>query len=199
MLTEYIGIKQLKGLIADSDELDFTVSAAISVRLQELLYAGSAADSTLKIQIKFKPALEISKRAASKKAVDTLPSITGIIDGELKLVCQRCLEAMLWQPEIRFAYALKLPGSGRNTEVDLFETLEVMEEGLPLKEFIEDELISAMHFSPKHSDVNLCSTLVTVIDNEVSVAEAEEITQPFTGLADLLSKQSSDKNGNPTK
>jgi len=199
MLTEYIGIKQLKGLIADSDELDFTVSAATAGRLSELLYADSAADATLKIQIKFKPALGVSTRTASKTAIDVLPSIAGTIDGELKLVCQRCLESMLWQPRIRFAYALKLPGSGRNTEVDLFETLELTEEGLPLKEFIEDELISAMQFSPKHSDINLCSTLVTVIDHEVSVAEAEEITQPFTGLADLLSKQSSGKNGNPTK
>jgi uncharacterized protein len=143
------------------------------------------------VKLRFKPAFAAT--------ADSLPALAGTIEGELYLECQRCLEPMRWCSDINFEYALQLPGSANSTSVDLFETIEVTERGLLLKELIEDELLSAIPFAPKHDDEKLCARLIAAeVEPEADIAQ-EETYQPFTGLAELLSSKSSVKDDGSTK
>ncbi len=190
MLAEYIGKAQLNDLTTHRAESLFAVSAIEFSRLRQLLVDDDAAANTeLTVRLKFKPGL-----GASPTATDVLPSVEITVEGELVLECQRCLDAMHWQSDVNVVYGLQLPGYGKNSEADLFETLEVGFEGLPVRELVEDELISGLPLVPKHSDESLCSSLmVAEIKTPAVVEQEEEMHQPFTGLADLLSKDDSNK------
>jgi uncharacterized metal-binding protein YceD (DUF177 family) len=195
MLAEYIGIAKLNDLIAKSAESDFSAPVSELSRVQQVIVDSNAAtDLVLTVMLRFRPAL-----AASSATAASLPVLSGTIKGELYLECQRCLEPMRWCSDIDFEYSLQLPGSGNSTLIDLFETIEVTERGLLLKELIEDELLSAIPFAPKHDDEKLCARLIAAeVKADVETGQ-EQTYQPFTGLADLLSSNSSVKDDESTK
>ncbi len=183
MLAEYIGIAQLNDLIARSGEMSSNAKAGDFERLRTLLVGEHAFESDLAIALRFKPGL-----GAASTATDVLPSISGRIQGELSVECQRCLSAMPLPFDLEFAYGLQLPGMAENSEIDWFETLEITEQGLLLRELVEDELLSAIPLAPKHADVSICNKVLAVKDDLPDSVEQEETYQPFTGLAEMLGK-----------
>jgi|GEM_PF-2126581 len=195
MLTEYIGIAELHDLIAQSAESDFVASVSEMDRVRQVAFdSEAAASSVFTVRLRFKPAL-----VGLSASAYNLPSLSGTIAGELDLECQRCLEAMQWCSDIDFEYVLQMPGSGRNTSIDLFETVEVADRGLLLKELIEDELISAIPLAPKHDDEKLCARLIAAEVEPEAETGQEETYQPFADLADLLSNKRLAKDDESTK
>jgi hypothetical protein len=187
MLAEYIGIAQLNDLITHRSESIFHLCATDLGRLRQVLVEDdSTARTELTVRLKFKPGL-----GAAPAATDGIPSVEVLVEGELMLDCQRCLGVMHWQSDIKVLYGLQLPGYGKNSEADLFETLEVGVEGFPLRELVEDELISGLPLVPKHIDESLCSSLMVAEIERPAVMKHEEMYQPFAGLVDLLSKDDS--------
>jgi uncharacterized metal-binding protein YceD (DUF177 family) len=195
MLAEYIGIAKLNDLIAKSAELQCSASVSELSRVQQVVVnSEAAADLVFHVMLRFKPALVTGSATAAG-----LPVLSGTIAGDLYLECQRCLEPMRWCSDIAFEYSLQLPDSVNTVAVDLFETIEVTERGLLLKELIEDELLSAIPFAPKHDDEKLCARLIAAEAEAEAEAVQEQTYQPFTGLADLLSKNGSAKDDESTK
>jgi uncharacterized protein len=188
MLSEYIGIAELNDLIARSAEIECVASVSELERVREVTFDSAAAGSSVfNIVLGF------------KSAMSGLPSLAGTIDGELELECQRCLEPMRWISDIAFQYALQMAGPGKNAQVDLFEAVEVTDRGLLLKELIEDELLSAIPLAPKHDDEKLCARLIAAEVEPEAETRQEEMHQPFTDLANLLSSKRSDQDDGSNK
>jgi uncharacterized protein len=108
-------------------------------------------------------------------------ALTGRIEGELELTCQRCLEPI----RIPLGIELKLGIVTSEDEAEQlpegYEMLLVGQDPMVLAELVEDEVILALPRIPRHADPKQC-----VIQTEV--VRAEEKANPFAVLKDLKNK-----------
>ena len=116
--------------------------------------------------------------------------IEGHVEGELQIVCQRCLGAMPlpinsdWQLAVvtGFQQAEQLP--------EEYDPLLVEEDTIVLRDLIEDELILAVPSAARH-EPDQCATQITDYQEVVEEAEAPEASDnPFAVLALMKSKES---------
>jgi uncharacterized protein len=77
------------------------------------------------------------------------PSLTGTIEGEVTLDCQRCLQPFL--QSLNVAVDLRLVESDEDEQRLLqdCEPYQVIDDRLPLHEIIEDEVLLALPLSPR--------------------------------------------------
>jgi len=179
MLAEYIGIAQLNDLISQQAELVEKVPVSELQRLRQLLVPLDSVDE---------PEVGVCLKFRCPEGAGVPPVLTVKINGELGLECQRCLEPMCWSLELEQELVLQMPGRSLDDSYDLVDQIEVTERGLELLELIEDELVSAIPLSPRHSEQ---CVMATEIVEEVAT-ETEDLHKPFTGLADLLKNDQSE-------
>jgi len=172
MLAEYIGVAQLNDLISRQAELVEKVSLSELQRLLQLLVPLDSVDE---------PEVSVCLKFRCPEGAGVPPVLAVKIDGELGLECQRCLRPMVWSPGVDTELVLQMPGRSPDESYDQVDHIEVTEQGLELRELIEDELVSAIPFSPRHSEQ--CEVVSLTVEEE---AEDESTHKPFTGLADLL-------------
>lgn len=79
--------------------------------------------------------------------------VEGLIQGELRLVCQRCLESLPWLAHCEVRLGLIPTATAQESLEPGYEPLVAHEDGpLPLTPLIEDELILALPIAPMHPE-----------------------------------------------
>ncbi|MGF1613756.1 MAG: DUF177 domain-containing protein [Gammaproteobacteria bacterium] len=77
--------------------------------------------------------------------------VEGLIQGELRLVCQRCLESLPWLAHCEVRLGLIPTATAQEYLEPGYEPLVAQEDSpLPLAPIIEDELILALPIAPMH-------------------------------------------------
>lgn len=113
---------------------------------------------------------------------DRRPVITGRVNAELSLVCQRCLHAMALSVSSEVALS---PVSGLEESARLPESLDpllVADGTVRLRDIVEDELIVAVPVIARHGDSECQLSIEPVSDGETQSQRAES---PFAVLASL--------------
>ncbi len=82
--------------------------------------------------------------------------IAGVVQAELELVCQRCLDPVVVPLNCKVGLALTRPGGKAGSPDSRYEALECGDESVSLLRLVEDELLLALPPFPKHG-VNECS------------------------------------------
>jgi uncharacterized protein len=105
------------------------------------------------------------------------PALRLKVRGRLELRCQRCLEALAF--EVEADEVLVLAGTqaeidAEPADVDAADRVVAAKE-MPVRELVEDELILALPYAPRHAG---CSARAS--------ADAAEKALPFAGLRGLM-------------
>ncbi len=79
------------------------------------------------------------------------------VDGELSLICQRCMEPLRLHVEEQAALALLENDSTEQVAPQGYEPYEMPEARLNPATLVEDELIMALPLSPRHESVEECA------------------------------------------
>lgn len=120
-----------------------------------------------------------------------LPGFSAAAVGAIDVVCQRCLETMSLALNVEFETLLAREGDERVEDSDK-DVWEMTDERLSLIEVIEEYLLLAMPFAPKHDE-----DCLAVLRSEPVVVRENENTgtrKPFAGLAALLGDGQREKN-----
>lgn len=114
------------------------------------------------------------------------PCVAGHLTATLLLECQRCLEVFPLPVERDWRVAL-LAEAGEEALLDDGEDARlVSDEGMPLAELIEDELILAVPLVPKHPAGAVCELPVEGMIEEPPVEDFDEPEDnPFAKLSRL--------------
>ncbi|PID48915.1 MAG: hypothetical protein CR991_09255 [Proteobacteria bacterium] len=114
------------------------------------------------------------------------PMITGHIQGEVSLRCQRCLEPIAIEMDTWSEVVLTTSQTDRIPEEEGYELYIIDNERLFLQDFIEDEILLALPVVPRHEDCHPIRPLCETDADDVWVEQAaqEEKTNPFAVLKD---------------
>ncbi|MBI3561396.1 MAG: DUF177 domain-containing protein [Gammaproteobacteria bacterium] len=131
-------------------------------------------------------------RLALQFDIDELkvPCMTGRIEADLQLACQRCLEPYLYKVAHNLALAwvrsdLEIERLPTRYEPYLVEATPVM-----LNDVIEEELLLALPQVPLHPDQS-CSSKVVANAPQSTTAAVESRANPFAVLANLKTTRKS--------
>ena len=123
--------------------------------------------------------------------------LRGNLEGSVTLTCQRCMEAM----DYSLAGPVKLAVSEKEQEVEglpkgfeLICLLDADDLGLKLDEvhllpLVEDELLLRIPLVPMHGEGAECLGRARVGEVSDEAEPKEEITRPFSALADLMASK----------
>jgi len=188
MLAEFIGVAQLNELTGRQTVLTDQVSVDDLQRFRQYIVplpekSGASDAAGINVRLRF--------RSAGDEALQ--PTLLININGVVGLECQRCLEPMLWQVNIDSELRLCVSGKMPEDEAELVDAVEVDDQGLHIRELIEDELLSAIPLAPKHaaSECEVATSVAAPVETE---AQVEGAHKPFTGLAELLKQDDPSKN-----
>jgi len=113
--------------------------------------------------------------------------ITGQVQTQIELVCQRCLGPLQLPLVVDLRLGLVRSSSQAGTLPPEYDPLVTSEQDIAVSELIEDELILAVPFAPMHDETQACRTLNTALADEASGENRlEKTTQPFATLSTLL-------------
>ena len=121
-----------------------------------------------------------------------VPFVTGSIEADLALVCQRCLEEYNFPIAKDFTLALIKTEKDAESLPLRFEPYLVETNPLILNDVIEDELLLALPQIPMHSQSD-CTASSWINNSEAEVNQDEVVTDsekenPFSVLANLKRK-----------
>jgi uncharacterized protein len=102
--------------------------------------------------------------------------LDGSIDGEIHLICQRCLEPLPWPLHLRFSLGIVTDEAGIDRLPDGYEPLLIQGEPLKTAEVVEDEILLAVPAAPMHEGAQRCDSgyrnrPVTERDNPFAVLD----------------------------
>jgi uncharacterized protein len=109
--------------------------------------------------------------------------IRSVIDVEVKMVCQRCLELVALPIHSECEYAVVKEGTAIELQPKGYDVLEMGEEPLDLLALVEDELLLALPIVPTHN-TNFCQQPAGLDEPESSEDEVTR-SNPFSVLAQL--------------
>lgn len=128
--------------------------------------------------------------------VQGLPVITGVVEAELPLECQRCLEVFTYPVKVSIALAMVRSDAEAQALPSHYEPVIVSEEPLFLQELIEDELLLSLPIVPMH-DENDCKVQAPEGTGDGVEAEqggeTEKVDNPFAVLAGFKTLSNSDE------
>lgn len=107
--------------------------------------------------------------------------IEGLIEGQLRLQCQRCLQDMLLPLAERFRLALQT-GEAAASLPDDFELLERQGDSLVPAELLEDELLLSVPLVARHKDFSDCGPMAS---SYFEPDNGPEMARPFASLEQL--------------
>ncbi len=106
----------------------------------------TSADGCLKVELEFR---------LDERRVRTL---SGCIEGSVDLVCQRCLESLMFPLDVEFKLGIISADEEINRLPDGYEPLLVTGEPLRTLDVIEDEVLLAVPVIPLHEGVDSCES-----------------------------------------
>ncbi|HPE59272.1 MAG TPA: YceD family protein [Thiolinea sp.] len=114
-----------------------------------------------------------------------LPMIRGRVQGQVQLVCQRCLEPMLQDVDADVEVVLTASQTDRQPEAVGYELCIVEDERLHLPDFVEDEILLALPVSPRHESCEPARPLQEVSAAELAEIDGQGKSNPFAALKNL--------------
>jgi uncharacterized protein len=84
-------------------------------------------------------------------------ALTGKLEGQLDLICQRCLDKMAFPLNLQFQLGIVNSEAEADELPDDYEILLVDGDPIALSQIIEDEIILALPIISKHDDAALCN------------------------------------------
>ncbi|VAW64275.1 hypothetical protein MNBD_GAMMA08-253 [hydrothermal vent metagenome] len=118
--------------------------------------------------------------------VGPIPFIVGHITTDLQLKCQRCMQAVPHNVDLRFKLGMVQNEAQMEKLPDEFEPYLIEDENNHLPDMLEDELLLALPLVAMHEFD--CSDYLQAQDSEQQneVEKSEEKENPFSVLKDLL-------------
>lgn len=169
-LPEYLDLRRLA-------ERKAVVAGQMPVRAMRRL-AESLADDSGDTEAELRFALDPVRR----------PSVSGWVEAELALTCQRCLDVYKQPLRVEFSLVLVQGEDEGERLTDEWEPLLASEEQVRTAELLEDELILALPVVAMHVDENDCRIGAGEQAGASEAAEQQK-TNPFAALAALKRKQ----------
>ena len=116
-----------------------------------------------------------------------VPYVRSRVEAELHLLCQRCLEPMLYRvdAEALFGIVESAPEAERLSEQ--YEPLVVSDRRLFLADLVEDELLLSLPIVPKHSESE-CPAAHKLAETDEQQDATEDKENPFAVLSRLKDK-----------
>jgi uncharacterized protein len=111
------------------------------------------------------------------------------VEGEAKLVCQRCLAPMTWPLASEARVALVANESDADRVPQEVETVHAPDDRIRIADLVEEELLLTLPLVPLHESADECSDEqdeVPVADEES--APSQETQKPFERLGELLKR-----------
>lgn len=175
MATGAIGSAELQDLVLRGGHYDLRFRVADLDRLAELEpSATEGSRGELAAQLVFQPGTE------------GFPQLLLRVDGELTLVCQRCLGPLAWP--VALDECLTIVGSDEEADrlSDPFEVVICPADGIEPSAIVEDEVLAALPLVPMHRDAKDCPAL-----RRPDAESGPDQHRPFSGLADMLGRPKS--------
>lgn len=131
------------------------------------------------------------------KSEEGWPVVTGTIQGEVVMQCQRCLGLLPWPVHTEVALALVASEDEAQQIGDSYDPCRVSEGKLSIHELVEDELILAIPQIARHADGACQPGHTLIMDPVESLAsqgstttpdESKRDRNPFDVLAGLKTK-----------
>jgi uncharacterized protein len=115
-----------------------------------------------------------------------LPHVSGSIEVQFDLTCQRCLDNMTHTAKISLNLVLVKSEEQAERVPESFDTYLVEDDRLYLQEFIEDEILLALPLSTMHQQCEAARPYIEGLpEDEINVVEEDEQENPFATLKDL--------------
>ena len=114
-----------------------------------------------------------------------LPVIKGKISSDLKMTCQRCLEAKDEPLDISFEVVLVSSDEQAERLQEGYDTWLVEDQTLLIKQFLEDEILLAIPFVVTHEDCKPERDLIEALPEDIEKQISQEKDNPFAVLKDL--------------
>ena len=114
-----------------------------------------------------------------------LPRVTGMLQGQLLMECQRCLQPMTLTIKHPIAIVFTRSETDRRPEEAGYESWVVEDDSLFLRDFVEDELLLSMPLIPRHDSCQPLKPLIEgyaddAVENESAPTEQKQ--NPFAVL-----------------
>lgn len=116
---------------------------------------------------------------------DNTRYIKGSYTATLQLVCQRCMEAMVFPLSQTVRLGMVVGGAGNEDLLPAhYEPLIIEADSLNLMEMVEDEILLALPIVPMHAEDACAVSLETLCDGPP--VAAPETHRPFAKLAGMM-------------
>ncbi len=114
-----------------------------------------------------------------------LPVIKGKISSDLKMICQRCLDAKDESLNISFEVVLVSSDEQAERLQEGYDTWLVDDQTLFINDFLEDEMLLAMPFVVAHEDCKPARDLIEALPEDIEKQISQEKENPFAVLKNL--------------
>jgi uncharacterized protein len=188
MLTDYIGIPQLRELAGRAEQYVDAMGSGEMPRLAGILHPDFRSTDGF-----------VTVNVAVVTGAQGFPELRCHAQGLLKLTCQRCLGMMDWPLDLRFSLAVLDNEADAERFEDPFDTVLADVQGVRIADIVEDEILGSLPLAPRH-DIDDCdaevAAAVSVPGNVITASEAAEamaegdVQRPFADLAAMLGRKS---------
>ena len=116
------------------------------------------------------------------------PSISGEIEAELTLTCQRCLGHIEWSEKIE--YSINFINESEAQEIrDNVDYISINDEGITLLDILEDEVLTSIPMSIMHKNIELCEN-IDKLSMFLGSSDKKSVkkNKPFSDLSEILGK-----------
>ena len=173
MVAGHIGSAELEALVARGARLDVRLPAASFERLAALAPENAGGSeiltgSVLAASFHFQPGAE------------GFPQFRLLVDGTVPLVCQRCLNPLLWPVAVHVVLTVVRTDPEAAGLAEPLETVVLANDELIPVQVVEDEVLAVLPLAPKHPDGATCRR-----DDLLSPGDRY---RPLAGLAELLGR-----------
>ncbi|MBT8422282.1 MAG: DUF177 domain-containing protein, partial [Gammaproteobacteria bacterium] len=180
MLADRIGIPQLRDMAGRSEQVVADVALADLERIADLLSDASGSDSG------GEKALHVEAKFADHG--QGFPEVECHVTGQLPLVCQRCLDTVEWDLDLKFRLAIVTSEADLERVTEKFDAVVADEHGFDLKDAITDEILSDLPLAPAHAELKDCVAVAEYLADvsDPAQGESEKVNRPFADLGNLL-------------
>ena len=187
MLTDYIGIPQLRELAGRAEQCVDAMGPGEMPRLAGVLHPDFRSTDGF-----------VTVNVSVGIGAEGFPELSCKASGALKLVCQRCLGSLDWPLDRSFTLAVLDDEADAERFEDPFDTVLAGERGVRIAEIVEDEILGSLPLAPMHdvADCDLESVSVIgvtdtcAVDQGIAAQDEGDVQRPFAGLAAMLDRQS---------
>ena len=127
--------------------------------------------------------------SASLKLNDQLnPNISGEINANMNLICQRCLGPINWNQTIVYSIDFMKEAHNQAGQKNV-DYISINDEGIVLLDLLEDEVLSSIPMSIMHKNIELCENIDKLsMFLRSSDEKTEKKNKPFSDLSEILGK-----------